>query len=134
MKPNQIHIDDRIIARYTDQPTALPAELRARIEHAWGGEPVELYALADLDAAMCEAGFIFDVSAVLEIEEEVELRNWLVRTHQGARRFQTRLDDWPRKLPDGGLLIRDVTGDFYRVSDPAQLDRTSRALLWAFVD
>jgi hypothetical protein len=56
------------------------------------------------------------------------------RNHQGARRFQTRLDDWPRRLPDGGVLIRDVSGDFYRVADAAQLDRTSRALLWAFVD
>jgi hypothetical protein len=84
--------------------------------------------------ALAEAGFIFDVEAVSEIEEEVELRNWMVRTNQGARRFQTRLDDWPRKLPDGGLLIRDVTGDFYRVRDPGALDRTSRALLWAFVD
>ena len=87
-----------------------------------------------LQAALSEAGFIFDVCAVIEIEEEVELRNWLVRTQQGGRRFQTRLDDWPRKLPDGGLLIRDVTGDFYRVADPAQLDRNSRDLLWAFID
>jgi hypothetical protein len=38
--------------------------------------------------------------------------HWRVHTDQGARRFQTRLDDWPRKLPDGGLLIRDVTAIF----------------------
>ena len=95
---------------------------------------LDAHGRAVLRAALSEAGFIFDVSAVIEIEEEVELRNWLVRTRQGARRFQTRLDDWPRKLPDGGLLIRDVTGDFYRVADPARLDGTSRELLWAFVD
>ncbi|MGH7463468.1 MAG: DUF1854 domain-containing protein, partial [Longimicrobiales bacterium] len=75
-------------------------------------------ARAVLESALAEVGFIFDVAAVTEIEEEVELRNWLVHTNQGPRRFQTRLDDWPRKLPDGGLLIRDVTGDFYRVGDP----------------
>jgi hypothetical protein len=95
---------------------------------------LDAHGRAVLRAALSEAGFIFDVSAVLEIEEEVELRNWLVRTQQGARRFQTRLDDWPRRLPDGGLLIRDVTGDFYRVADPTQMDGKSRALLWAFVD
>ena len=95
---------------------------------------LDAHGRAVLQAALSEAGFIFDISAVIEIEEEVELRNWLVRTQQGARRFQTKLDEWPRKLPDGGLLIRDVTGDFYRVADPAQLDRNSRALLWAFVD
>jgi hypothetical protein len=91
-------------------------------------------ARAVLQEVLAEAGFIFDVESVLELEEEVELRNWQVLTNQGARQFQTRLDDWPRKLPDGGLLIRDVTGDFYRVADPAKLDRKSRALLWAFVD
>jgi hypothetical protein len=105
-------------------------------EFALVAHPEELSssARATLEAALAEAGFIFDVDAVLELEEEVELRNWLVHTDQGTRRFQTRLDDWPRKLPDGGLLIRDVTGDFYRVSDPAGLDRKSKALLWAFVD
>jgi hypothetical protein len=105
-------------------------------EFALVADPAELSqsARTALDAALVEAGFIFEVKAVLEIEEEVELRNWLVDTDQGARRFQTRLDDWPRKLPEGGVLIRDVTGDFYRVVDPARLDRKSKTLLWAFVD
>ncbi|MCI0433161.1 MAG: ABC transporter ATP-binding protein/permease [Gemmatimonadetes bacterium] len=44
--------DQRIIARYTDQPERLPADLRARIERMWGGGPVQLYALADLDHAL----------------------------------------------------------------------------------
>ncbi|HXI33118.1 MAG TPA: ABC transporter ATP-binding protein [Gemmatimonadales bacterium] len=47
------HNPDRdIIARYTGQPSRLPAELRARIEGAWHGAPVQLYALADLDHAL----------------------------------------------------------------------------------
>jgi len=41
-----------IIARYTEQPASLPAELRQRIEAALAGEPVQLYALADLDHAL----------------------------------------------------------------------------------
>src|SRR5262245_33150489 len=52
MKPNQYDIDDRIIRRYTDQPAQLPPDLRVRIEQSWGGAPVQLYALADLDDAM----------------------------------------------------------------------------------
>jgi hypothetical protein len=105
-------------------------------EFALVGDPSELSTAshAVLLDALAEAGFIFAVEAVIEIEEEVELRDWRVRTNQGPRRFQTRLDDWPRRLPDGGLLIRDVTGDFYRVRDAGALDRRSRALLWAFVD
>jgi len=42
----------QIVERYTDQPSRLPTDLRALIERQWHGEPVQLYALADLDAAM----------------------------------------------------------------------------------
>jgi ATP-binding cassette subfamily B protein len=41
-----------IISRYTDQPAAMPAELRDQIQAQWKGQPVQLYALADLDAGM----------------------------------------------------------------------------------
>ena len=41
--------DQEIISRYIGQPTRLPTELRARIEREWGNQPVQLYALADLD-------------------------------------------------------------------------------------
>ena len=44
--------DTRIIERYTDQPAHMPTDLRRRIEDRWDGEPVQLYALADLDDAM----------------------------------------------------------------------------------
>jgi Domain of unknown function (DUF1854) len=87
-----------------------------------------------LEQALVQAGFVFAVTAVLEIDEEVEIRTWRVETRQGPRSFQTRLDDWPRSLPDGGLLIRDVAGDLYHLGDPARLDRRSRELLWSFVD
>lgn len=87
-----------------------------------------------LEAALVEAGFVLQVTRVLEIEEEVEIRRWHVHTRQGPRRFVTRLDDWPRALPGGGLLLRDVAGDLYHLADPAGMDRESRELLWAFVD
>ena len=105
-------------------------------EFALVRDPAELDAAsrAALETALALAGFVFEITRVLEIEEEVEIRRWRVETRQGARLFQTRLDDWPRTLPHGGLLIRDVTGDLYHLGRPADLDRTSRALLWAFVD
>lgn len=87
-----------------------------------------------LEDALSLAGFVLDVTRVLEVEEEIEIRVWRVRTRQGARVFQTRLDDWPRQVPGGGILIRDVAGDLYHVADPRALDRRSRELLWAFVD
>lgn len=87
-----------------------------------------------LEQALAEAGFVLDVVRVLSIEEEVEIRQWQVETRHGPRAFQTHLDDWPRLLPEGGLLIRDVAGDLYRVAAPGDLDKKSRELLWAFVD
>jgi ATP-binding cassette subfamily B protein len=44
--------DHEIISRYIGQPARLPAELRARIEREWGNQPVQLYALADLDPGL----------------------------------------------------------------------------------
>jgi hypothetical protein len=87
-----------------------------------------------LERALAEAGFVLEVTRVLEIDEEVEIRQWTVETKHGKRSFQTHLDDWPRALPMGGLLVRDVGGDLYRLPAPQTLDERSRELLWAFVD
>jgi ATP-binding cassette subfamily B protein len=45
-------MNQEIITRYIGQPSRLPSDLRARIEREWGGRPVQLYALADLDHAL----------------------------------------------------------------------------------
>jgi len=87
-----------------------------------------------LAQTLAEAGFVLEIVAVTACEEEVEIRNWKVRTRQGPRTFQTKRDEWPREIPGGGLLIRDVAGDLYYVDDPGSLDAKSRALLWVFVD
>jgi hypothetical protein len=87
-----------------------------------------------LELALAEAGFVLEVTRVVSIDEEIEIRQWTVETKQGNRSYQTHLDDWPRVLPGGGLLIRDVAGDLYRIEDPRHLDKKSRSLLWAFVD
>ena len=52
MDTDQQQLNAAIIARYTDQPARLPAELRRAIEERWDGAPVQLYALADLDHAL----------------------------------------------------------------------------------
>lgn len=105
-------------------------------EYALVADPADLDRASRqaLEHALVEAGFVLEIVRVHEIEEEVEIRHWRVETRQGGRTFQTRLDDWPRTLPGGGLLIRDVAGDLYHLADPASLDRRSRDLLWAFVD
>lgn len=108
--------DDEEIVLIED-PSALGAESRRALERA-----------------LAEAGFVLEVTRVVAIDEEVEIRQWTVETRHGKRSFQTHLDDWPRVLPAGGLLIRDVAGDLYYLDDPQTMDRRSRDLLWAFVD
>lgn len=85
-----------------------------------------------LEAAMAEAGFLLQVTAVHDVSEEIEIRSWSVSTVQGERSFQTRLDDWPLQIPNGGILIRDVGGDLYHVPAVERLDASSRSLLWAY--
>jgi len=108
--------EDREVA-IVDDPAELDAESRGAIEQA-----------------LAEAGFVLEVTRVLSIDEEVEIRQWTVETRQGRRSFQTHLDEWPRGLPNGGIVIRDVAGDLYRLAAPAEMDKQSRELLWAFVD
>ena len=108
--------DDEELA-LIENPAALAAESRLALEQA-----------------LAEAGFVFEVTRVVDIDEEIEIRHWRVETRQGPRRFQTHLDDWPRELPGGGMLVRDVAGDLYHLAQPRRMDKKSRELLWAFVD
>jgi hypothetical protein len=87
-----------------------------------------------LEASLAEAGFVLEIVGVERVEDEIEIRTFHVRTRQGPRRFQTLRDEWPRPLPGGGILLRDVAGDLYLVRDPKALDAASRARLWALVD
>ncbi len=87
-----------------------------------------------VEAALAEAGFVLQVDRIDSVDEEVEIRTWAVQTKQGPRSFQTRLDDWPREVPGGGFLIRDVAGDLYYIGTPSALDAKSRELLWAYVE
>lgn len=84
--------------------------------------------------ALIEAGFVLEIVRIVDVNEEVEIRTWSVETIQGARTFQTKLDDWPIEVPNGGILIRDVAGDLYHVRSPSTMDAASQKWLWAFVD
>lgn len=100
-----------------DDPRALDADSRETLEDA-----------------LLEADFVLEIEEIESIEEEIEIRCWEVRTTQGPRRFQTKRDEWPRVVPGGGVLVRDVAGDLYHVRDPDRLDAKSRELLTVFVD
>lgn len=96
--------------------------------------PLDDASRTTLEAALADATFIFDIEAIEAIDTEFEIRNWKVRTQQGPFTFQIKHDDWPHKLPDGTLLIRDIDSNLFRIRCPEQMDAKSRHLLWSFAD
>jgi hypothetical protein len=87
-----------------------------------------------LETTLRQTRFVFEVTGIGKVEDEFELRTWSVKTHQGSRSFQTKLDEWPRTLENGGVIIRDLSGDLYHVKDPTALDPASQKLVWAFIE
>lgn len=87
-----------------------------------------------LEGLADDSRFVFTITAIESADPDFELRAWKVTTREGKRTFQTKLDDWPRPLPDGSLLLRDIAGDLYRVKDADALDPKSQRILWAFMD
>ncbi len=49
MDPQPDQNNYALIERYLDQPAVMPKEIRAHLEAAWNDQPVQLYALADLN-------------------------------------------------------------------------------------
>lgn len=84
-----------------------------------------------LDEELALAGFTLRIRRILELDEEIELRTWKVDVGTDVRCFQTELDEWPRTLPGGRVVIKDVSGDLYSIENPNELDAKSKRLLWA---
>ncbi len=105
------------------------------VEHALVHDPTHLAPASReaLDLAVTAAGFVLEVTAIEDVRDEVEIRHWHVSTKQGSRSFQTPVDSWPRELPGGALLIRDVAGDLFVIRNPASLNSESQRKLWALV-
>ncbi len=110
-----------------------------------GEKDKELAFIADLDEldvdsrralldALAQASFVLEIARIESITDEYEIRNWKVETRQGACSFQTKMTDWPRKLANGEVLIRDVSGNLFYVESPEKMDKKSRKLLWALAD
>ncbi len=87
-----------------------------------------------IESALAKTRFVLEIESVQSTAEEFEIRAWHVQTRQGPRKFQTPRDDWPYRLADGGLLIRDVAGDLYFIRDPRTLDAGSQRILAPFID
>ena len=97
--------------------------------------------LAELDESsrdviaesLTDVGFVFEIQSIQSLQTEFEIRNWKVTTRQGPCTFQTALDEWPRTLPDGSIVIKDVCGNLFHIPDTDALDDKSRKRIWAFI-
>ncbi len=83
-----------------------------------------------LKSELTRSGTLFEIESIQSLRKEIELRCWEVTTRQGPRSFQTELDEWPRALPDGRLLIEDLFGDLYVVPPVHHLDPASQNRIW----
>jgi hypothetical protein len=102
-------------------------------EQALVRDPADLPASSRqaLAGALADAGFTLEIRRILSVDKEIEIRHWRVDVGGRVRTFQTELDEWPRHLSGGALLIRDVAGDLYTIRDPERLDERSRRFLWS---
>jgi len=103
----------------------------ALVERVQELPPTSRKALLD---ALRHAGFLLEVTSVVSVEEDFEIRAWKVITTCGARSFQTERDSWPHAAPGGGHMIADVAGDVFFIPPIGMLDARSRKLLWPYVD
>ena len=99
-------------------------------------QPADLDGLSRkaLGLAVAASASCLEIRKIRRIGQDIELRVWEVETRAGGRKFQTELDTWPEPIPGGGWIVRDITGDLYRIPRPEELDQTSKSLLWAFLD
>ncbi len=87
-----------------------------------------------LQEALEVGAHTLEITRILNIRKQLEIRLWEVEVDGVYRTFQTELDEWPRKMPGGRILIRDVCGDLYSVRSADQLDKNSRFHLWALAE
>src|SRR6185503_13533438 len=79
-------MDHEIINRYIGQPSRLPPDVRAALERAWGGEPVQLYALADLDDTLhLGESWVALGPTQVAIARREQAGAWTIASHARAR-------------------------------------------------
>ena len=99
-------------------------------------DPAELdeHSREALKQGLSASDFVFQIVEINTVDTEFEIRNWKVNTVQGKQVFQTHLDEWPRKMPGGGFLLRDVAGNLFYIPSAENLDSHSQGLLSGFIE
>ena len=82
LKPPLKPTDVEWVERYNKQPGLIPQEVRRLAEETWGGEPVQLFALVDLDVKLqlTEAWLMLGAKAVA-LATRMPGEAWSLRSH-----------------------------------------------------
>lgn len=89
---------------------------------------------AMLQAELDTLNYVPEIKKIEIIRNEAELYNWVVNTDAGDRSFYMRRNEIPRPIANDGILIKDISGDRYRINRVEDLDRDSKDWLWAYLD
>jgi len=87
-----------------------------------------------IEEELARWSFLPRIIRIEAVTSEMELFRWKVETDSGPRDFMTHRHEYPRSLPGGQILLKDVANDLYLIENPKQLDPKSRKILWAHVD
>tara|TARA_R110002072_G_scaffold276051_1_gene437286 strand:- start:11807 stop:12277 length:471 start_codon:yes stop_codon:yes gene_type:complete len=78
--------------------------------------------------------FVLEITKINSIDDEVEIRKFDVQTDKGHRVFQTMIDYWPEMLNSTDVLINDISGDMYKITNWKNLDFESCKLIEQYID
>ena len=70
-----------------------------------------------LEGVLAISRFTLEISQIVTIEKEIEMRTWKVTIDGELRTFQTELDQWPHTLPDGRILVTERAGRLRLIRD-----------------
>ena len=86
-----------------------------------------------LEEELAKRYFLPQIRAVYDLKSHMGVMTWEVETDRGRRQFEVRGRDNVRHLPGSRLVLRDVDGNRYEISDYRALDAKSLDLLEQFV-
>ncbi|OUR99842.1 hypothetical protein A9Q84_02095 [Halobacteriovorax marinus] len=75
-----------------------------------------------------------EITKILEIVEEIELRKFLVETRSGIATFYMRSEEWPNKVRDDHFQFLDIHGDIFYIKELLSLDTKSQKRVSPFIN
>jgi len=82
-----------------------------------------------LDSELEMSYFTPKITLINKIKSDFGSYKWTVETDKGPRTFEVRYREDVRMIPPHRVIIRDVDGNRYEITDYSRLDSSSRTML-----